>query len=106
MSRISMHEGQRGQRGEGRKQRLRKKTLGGGHDKLCAWIPILYRDSNHIADLRVKKCQSGCWLLRCLAVCGSVEVSVTATLMVSAYLDAQGVTDIWSLFNPQNFLTF
>lgn len=86
MSRISMHEGQRGQRGEGRKQRLRKKTLGGGHDKLCAWIPILYRDSNHIADLRIKEMSE--WLLAaplsgCVWVCGGFCYSNTDGFCIS-----------------------
>lgn len=69
MSRISMHEGQRGQREEGRKQRLEKKALGSGHDKLCAWIPTLYRDSNHIADPGIKEMSE--WLLTAtLSDCG------------------------------------
>lgn len=107
MSRVSMHEGQRDQREDGRKQRLRKKTLGSGHDKLCAWIPILYRDSNHAADLGIKEMSE--WLL-------------TATL--SDYVGAHGGfcysnTDgfcisgcprsnryLGSNFNWQNFLTF
>lgn len=76
-----------------------KKALGSGHDKLCAWIPTLYRDSNHIADPGIKEMSE--WVLTAtLSDCGgggSVEVSVTATLMVSAYLDAQGVIDISSL---------